>query len=48
MNPILTIESLKRAAYDFCEVESRNNHVSLIGVTDGKAVGTYVEHIFAK
>lgn len=46
MNPILTIESLKRAAYDFCEVESRNNHVSLIGVTDGKAVGTYVEHKF--
>lgn len=46
MNPILTIESLKRAAYDFCKVESRNNHVSLIGVTDGKAVGTYVEHKF--
>ena len=25
---------------------SRENHISLIGVTDGKAVGTYVEHRF--
>ena len=25
---------------------SEKNHVNLIGVTDGKAVGTYVEHEF--
>ena len=46
MKQDLTIELLKRAAHDFCEIESQNNHISLIGVTDGKAVGTYVEHKF--
>lgn len=43
---ILTIEKLKNEAKVFCEMMKNENHVSLIGVTDGKAVGTYVEHRF--
>ena len=46
MKPVLTIDRLIDAAKDFCEIESRENHSELIGVTDGKAVGTYVEHKF--
>lgn len=46
MKPVLTITELIKAAKRFCEIETRENHVDLIGVTDGKAVGTYVEHKF--
>ena len=46
MKPALTINILIESAKRFCEVESRKNHVELIGVTDGRAVGTYVEHKF--
>ena len=46
MKHILTIEKLILSAKEFCELESKENHVELIGVTDGKAVGTYVEHKF--
>lgn len=46
MKPKLTIERLKNEASAFCEIFSKKNHTSLIGVTDGKAVGTYVEHSF--
>lgn len=46
MKSILTIDGLIESAKQFCEIESRENHVELIGVTDGKAVGTYVEHKF--
>jgi type II restriction enzyme nspV len=46
MKPMLTISLLKEEARLFCEQTSRENHRSLIGVTDGKAVGTYVEHKF--
>lgn len=42
----LTIDLLKYEARKFCEEQSTINHISLIGVTDGKAVGTYVEHLF--
>lgn len=42
----LTIEYLIHEAVQFCEIISSQNHVELIGVTDGKAVGTYVEHLF--
>ena len=48
MNPALTVDILIREAKNFCEIMSRENHASLIGVTDGKAVGTYVEHRFQK
>lgn len=42
----LTIEYLKKEVKTFCELMCKENHKSLIGVTDGKAVGTYVEHRF--
>lgn len=46
MKSKLTIEFLKSEAKAFCEEFSLINHNELIGVTDGKAVGTYVEHKF--
>ena len=46
--PDITIELLVKEAIDFCKEESIVNHKSLYGVTDGKAVGTYVEHKFEK
>ena len=46
MKPRLTIQALIDEAYEFCSFMSNENHRSLIGVTDGKAVGTYVEHRF--
>ncbi len=42
----LTLQILLDEAQAFCEYECTVNHTSLIGVTDGKAVGTYVEHKF--
>lgn len=42
----LTIDILKKEAKEFCEKMCIENHKSLIGITDGKAVGTYVEHRF--
>ena len=46
MKPVLTIDELIENARCFCEIVSRENHIELIGITDGKAVGTYVEHKF--
>ena len=46
MKPVLTIEKLIEESKLFCEKMSKENHTILIGVTDGKAVGTYVEHKF--
>lgn len=46
MKERLTIEKLKMEAKSFCERQSKINHKLLLGVTDGKAVGTYVEHLF--
>ena len=43
---LLTLGHLKEEASRFCEQMSSINHPDLIGVTDGKAVGTYVEHLF--
>ena len=48
MSRVLTISELIDSAKQFCEIESQENHVELIGVTDGKAVGTYVEHKFQR
>lgn len=42
----LTINKLREEAVKFCERESNINHEELIGITDGKAVGTYIEHKF--
>lgn len=44
MKEILTLEKLFKAAKEFCIVEGSINFPDLIGVTDGKAVGTFVEH----
>lgn len=48
MKPILTIDHLIREAEIFCDFMTEENHPELVGVTDGKAVGTYVEHRFQK
>lgn len=48
MNPNLTIETLEKAAKEFCDTESKYQNKDLYGVTDGKAVGTYIEHKFQK
>jgi hypothetical protein len=39
----LTIEHLILSTQEFCVLESSISHPELIGVTDGKAVGTFVE-----
>ena len=46
MKPKLTIDRLKAEAKQFCLAESKIKNKDLFGVTDGKAVGTYVEHKF--
>jgi len=43
---VLTIDLLCAEAYSFSEAESEHAEPSLFGVTDGKAVGTYLEHKF--
>lgn len=48
MRSKLTIKRLKEAAKQFCELESAFKNKELFGVTDGKAVGTYIEHKFQK
>lgn len=48
MRSKLTIKELKKAAKKFCETESVFKNKDLFGVTDGKAVGTYIEHKFQK
>jgi hypothetical protein len=42
----LTIQTLISCARQFCEQESQTPNDELFGVTDGKAVGTYIEHKF--
>lgn len=42
----LTVDRLCREAHAFAEAESEHRESSLFGVTDGKAVGTYLEHKF--
>jgi hypothetical protein len=42
----LTLETLCSEAIVFAKVESRFPEPSLFGVTDGKAIGTYLEHKF--
>ena len=44
--PLLTVDILKREAIIFARIESAYDESSLFGVTDGKAVGTYIEHKF--
>lgn len=46
MKPELTVSLLCEEAHQFARIESSREHASLFGVTDGKAIGTYVEHQF--
>jgi hypothetical protein len=44
----LTIEMLVKEAEQFCISMSQIRHESIVGVTDGKAIGTYIEQEFKK
>lgn len=46
MKTVLTIPDLISSAHEFCEAENGVLREELYGVTDGKAVGTLVEHLF--
>lgn len=46
MKAKLTVEKLIEEAKLFCEQESKFDNAELYGVTDGKAVGTFIEHKF--
>lgn len=46
MKEKLTISKLKAEAKAFCIAESKIKNKTLFGVTDGKAVGTHIEHKF--
>lgn len=46
MKPILTTKNLIKAAKDFCKKEEELDYPNLYGKTDGKAVGTLIEHKF--
>ena len=46
--PKLSIDNLLSEATEFAVSESAHNEASLYGVTDGKAVGTYLEHKFKR
>lgn len=46
--PDLTIEKLHAEAAKFSRQESRHDEPSLFGVTDGKAIGTYLEQKFRR
>lgn len=44
--PPLTVQLLQKEAAIFAVAESQHAEPSLFGVTDGKAIGTYLEHKF--
>jgi hypothetical protein len=44
----LTLDLLKNEAKNFSIIESTHDEASIFGSTDGKAVGTYLEHKFQK
>ncbi|MDY6938900.1 MAG: restriction endonuclease [Cyanobacteriota bacterium] len=46
MKPALTLEHLCREAAKFSDLETSHHESKLYGVTDGKAVGTYLEQKF--
>lgn len=46
MKPTLTIDQLKVEAANFAAAEAEHDEPKLYGVTDGKAVGTYLEKKF--
>jgi hypothetical protein len=42
----LTVQLLQKEASSFAKAQSKHAEPSLFGVTDGKAIGTYLEHKF--
>lgn len=46
MKQKLTIDILVKEAKTFCQKESEFDNPYLFGITDGKAVGTFIEHKF--
>jgi hypothetical protein len=46
MKPKLTVDTLTVEAANFAEIETEYDEPKLYGVTDGKAVGTYLEQKF--
>lgn len=46
--PNLTVHLVREHAAAFAEAESSHEEPTLYGVTDGKAVGTYLEHKFLR
>jgi hypothetical protein len=46
MPKALTVELLQKEASGFAKTQSKHAEPALFGVTDGKAVGTYLEHKF--
>lgn len=46
MVKVLNIQLLQNEAKIFSKLESQHSEPSLFGVTDGKAIGTYLEHKF--
>ncbi|WP_292473757.1 hypothetical protein, partial [Methanosphaera sp.] len=42
----LTNNSLIKEAELFCARESTRNHPELVGINDGKSIGTFIEHEF--
>jgi len=46
MPKTLTVQFLQKEASSFARTQSKHAEPSLFGVTDGKAVGTYLEHKF--
>ena len=43
---ILTLKTLINEANTFSTLESKKTHPKLLGISDGKAIGTYIEHEF--
>lgn len=48
MKPLLDLHFLLKEAATFSDLESQHDEPMLYGVTDGKAVGTYLEQKFVK
>ncbi len=48
MKPNLSTDTLLSEATEFAASESMHDEATLYGVTDGKAVGTYLEHKFKR
>lgn len=42
----LTLDILIREAENFTQLESQKTHPELLGASDGKRIGTYIEHEF--